>query len=436
MPAIDENAAGPGSSPAWAHNRTLNAIGAPLALLLIFSTSTVFVQASWPVDCFQIGVYGLTGAYLLSGVRGRQEPLAAGIAPWLVYLIPAWGVIQIAAHKTASTFETREAVLRWGALAAVFLLSQIVARTQANREIMLQVLLCFAAAMAVLCLAQMFSSNGRVLWIIPSGYPYIYGTFQYHNNYAEFVELCLPIALWRALRNDRSSWGYAFIGSLLYASVIGAASRGGAVLCTVELLAVILIRLVRNRAQKHRTLNRATAVTLVAVPLLTAMFTLIVGWQRTWDRFQEMDPFSARREFTLSAIEMTRERPWFGHGLDTFPEVYQRYAVEDFPFYANHAHNDWAEFGADGGIPFLLLIFIPFAVAIPIAVRHPWGIGLIAVILHACVDYPFPRPAVSGWMFAMLAMLYMARTADKAAPEKAGSSKPVVGPVALSSASR
>jgi O-antigen ligase len=110
---------------------------------------------------------------------------------------------------------------------------------------------------------------------------------------------------------------------------------------------------------------------------------------------------------------MAKHRPLTGFGLGTFPEVYQRYAVKDFPFYANHTHNDWAEFAADGGLPFLLLVLIPFAAAIPTAIRHPWGLGLIAVMVHACVDYPFPRPAVSGWMFALLGALYMARMSDR-----------------------
>jgi hypothetical protein len=39
--------------------------------------------------------------------------------------------------------------------------------------------------------------------------------------------------------------------------------------------------------------------------------------------------------------------------------VYQRYAIKDFPFYANHTHNDWAEFAADGGLPFLLIVGPP-----------------------------------------------------------------------------
>jgi O-antigen ligase len=392
--------------------RILLRVGVPLALLLIFSTLTVFVQASWPLDCFQIGVYGLTGVYLLSGVRRGREPLARGAAPWLVYLIPVWGVIQILAHSTASSFETREAVLRWGALAAVFFLVQVIAGTHAARELVLLVFLCFSAAMAVLCLAQLFNSQGRVLWIFPTGYADVYGTFQYHNNYAQFIELSFPIAIWRALREGWRSWGYALIGGVLYSSVIGSASRAGAILCTAELLGMLLVGFYLRKRPKLALFDGATAAMLIIVPLLAALFTFVVGWQRVWDRFQQMDPYTGRREFALSALDMAKHRPLMGYGLDTFPEVNQAYAIRDFPFYANHAHNDWAEFAADGGVPFLLLVLIPFVAAIPAAIRHPWGMGLIAVMLHAGIDYPFPRPAVSGWLFAMLALIYMARTAE------------------------
>jgi hypothetical protein len=40
-------------------------------------------------------------------------------------------------------------------------------------------------------------------------------------------------------------------------------------------------------------------------------------------------------------------------------------------------------------------------------------------MMHACVDFPFPRPAVSGWMFALLALLYMRRESDLHVKRKA-----------------
>ena len=262
----------------------------------------------------------------------------------------------------------------------------------------------------MLCLTQLFTSEGSVLWIFPTGNKDVYATFPNRNNFAQFVELALPIALWRSLREGWRSWWYALAGGILYASVIGSASRAGTVLCTAELLAMVVIGLVRLRDPETGLPTRSTTAMLLMVPILASIFTLVVGWERVWSRFvEDNDPYVVRREYIEAAANMAKHRPLTGFGLGTFPEVYQRYAIKDFPFYANHAHNDWAEFAADGGIPFLLLVLIPFAACVPGAVRHPWGLGLIGIMLHACVDYPFPRPAVSGWMFMMLAQLFMAR---------------------------
>lgn len=402
----------PDAKGRWARIAT----GATLILLLMFSSCTVFIRAAWPLESFQIGIYALTAIYLLWGIRRGRENLAGGLAPWLVYFIPAWGVLQIVAHTTASTFETREAVLRWGALAAVFFLTQVVVRTRADREIVLLVFLIFATAMAVLCLIQLFTSEGNVLWLFPTGYKEVFATFQYHNHYAEFVEVSLPIALWWAMREGWRGWGYALAGGVLYASVLGSASRSGTVLCTAELLAMLAIVVLRKEERRAKFFHAAT-VPLIMVPLLATIFTFVVGWEKVWDRFQDRDPYEGRYEFMLSAVDMAEHRPLTGYGLGTFPEVYQEHAIKDFPVYANHAHNDWAEFAADGGIPFFLLIFIPFVAAVPTALRHSWGLGLIAVMVHACVDYPFSHPAVAGWLFAMLALLYTARTLDRLGQE-------------------
>ncbi len=395
------------------------AVGVCLFLLLVFSTVTDFVRNAWALQSFQIGIFVVLAVYFLLGVRNGEERLTGTLAHLLVYLIPVWGLIQIFAHTTASSFETREAVLRWGALAGVFFLSQIASHTRIVQRHLLSAFLIFATGMGVLCLTQLFTSEGRVFWIFPTGYPDVYATFLSYNHYAQFVELALPIALWRVLREGWRSWGYAVVGGVLYASVIGAASRAGTILSTAELLIMLVIGLVKLRDPKTGLPTRSTTAVLVMVPILAAAFTLAVGWERVWLRFQEHDPYLVRREFIVAAMDMAKQRPLIGYGLDTFPEVYQRYAIKDFPFYANHTHNDWAEFAADGGFPFLLLVLIPFAFYVPTAIRHPWGLGLVAIMLHACVDFPFPCPAISGWMFAMLGLLNLARISDRESQRKA-----------------
>jgi hypothetical protein len=413
LPVVPISAESGLNSPAVTTDwRTPIIVASCLILLLIFSTVTMFVRDAWALQSFQIGVFALLAIYLVAGIGRWQEYVAGGVAPFLVYLIPVWGLVQLLAHTTASSVETRASVLRWGALAGVFFLTQTVAQTREARRHLLSAFLIFATAMAVLCLTQLFTSGGLVLWYFPSGYTDVYATFPSYNNYAQFVEIALPIALWRGLREGWRSWWYSIAGGLLYGSVIGSASRAGTALCTAELLVIIVIGLVRLRDPETGLPTRSTTTMLVLVPVLAAAFTLAVGWERVWERFQQNDPYLVRKEFMLAAVDMAEHRPLIGYGLGTFPEVYQRYAIKDFPFYANHTHNDWAEFAADGGIPFLLLLLIPFLVAVPTAFRNPWGLGLIAIMLHACVDYPFPRPAVSGWMFLLLGVLYMTRAGD------------------------
>jgi hypothetical protein len=42
--------------------------------------------------------------------------------------------------------------------------------------------------------------------------------------------------------------------------------------------------------------------------------------------------------------------------------------------------------------------------AIRPAIQSIWGIGVLAVLVHASFDYPFSRPAVGAWPILILAM--------------------------------
>jgi len=244
--------------------------------------------------------------------------------------------------------------------------------------------------------------------MFPSGYPDVYATFPSRDNYSQFIELILPIALWRVIHEGWRSWWYLPVAGVLFASVVGSASRMGTALCVIELLVMLGLGLLKFRDAESGLPARSTAVTLLLVPIIAVIFTFAVGWETVWLRFQDRDPYLDRAAFAAAAIQMAKQQPLTGFGLDTFPLVYPAYAIKDMPLIVNHAHNDWAEFAADGGVPLLLLVFISFAAAVPASIRNPWGLGLIAIMLHACVDYPFPRAAVSGWIFAMLGLVYMA----------------------------
>ena len=164
----------------------------------------------------------------------------------------------------------------------MFFLSQAFGRTRSAQRAFLSAFLFVRDGDVLLCLLQLSTSGGRVLWIFPTAYPEVFATFQSYNSYAQFVELALPIALWRALREGWRSWWYAPAGGFLYASVIGSASRTGTALCTAELLAMLVIGLVRFRDPETGLPTRSTTALLAVIPVLAVVFAFAVGWESVW----------------------------------------------------------------------------------------------------------------------------------------------------------
>jgi len=123
-----------------------------------------------------------------------------------------------------------------------------------------------------------------------------------------------------------------------------------------------------------------------------------------WSRFQT-DPLAVRRELVASSLAMFRDRPWMGFGLGTWPSAYPAYATFDLGVFANHAHCDWAEWAAEGGLPFLAAAAALAAIAVVWSGRRRWGMGVAAVFAHALVDYPLQKPALAALAFTLLGAL-------------------------------
>jgi hypothetical protein len=95
----------------------------------------------------------------------------------------------------------------------------------------------------------------------------------------------------------------------------------------------------------------------------------------------------------------------FSIGLGTWPTAYPRYAHFDDGTFVNQAHNDWIQWAAEGGIPVALFLAFFAFIAFGPAIRSLWGLGVVWVSAHACVDYPLQqRPAVAAWFFLFAVM--------------------------------
>ena len=397
---------------------------AALAALLCYGILTLWVPERWAVGAYQSGALLLAAGWTLAmvvrpfpaGGRRALAPLAAlaGAA--------AWGVWQAAAGVTVARWDTWLAVLDWSVRAALFFTAVEALSDDGLRRRFLNALLYFGFGLSVLSTLQMFTSEGRIFWLFPSGYPdFILGPFVSRNQYAAFIEMVLPVALCRAVLDRRGAFRHWAMAAVMVASVVAGASRAGTALVLAEVAAVPLAAWGRRAMPL-----RPAAVALGRFVLLAAVATAVVGWDVVWARFQQADPYVIRREMLESSVAMARERPWTGFGLGTWPTAYPQYATYDDGRFANQAHNDWAQWAVEGGVPLLAAMLGFVALLAGPAWRSLWGLGIMAVPLHCLVDYPMQqRPALAGWYFALAgavaasALAARRRGADAACPRRA-----------------
>jgi O-antigen ligase len=242
---------------------------------------------------------------------------------------------------------------------------------------------------------QYYTAPDLVFWMIPSQ-DYI-GPFIYKNHFAAFVELLFPVAIVRILVDRERALLWGIVAATLFAAVVVSASRGGVALLTAELVAVLAIG-----ARRRWIPGRRVLLLSLQLPVLFAVLVGIFGFQSIWEHFHEASSADIRKKLLVSTLEMIRQRPARGFGLGTWRTVYPRYARFDNARYANEAHNDWAQWAAEGGLPFALILAGVALWTMRSAWRRPWALGPAAIFVHSLIDYPTRDPAVMGLMFVML----------------------------------
>ena len=362
-----------------------------LFLGAFLGTAGAATLAIWSSDPLVEWTYEL-GMFVLAGAVVLRENLSFRPTLAIVTVLALWGFGQLATGATIYRYATLSASLRVAGLGATMLVASALFRRQDAREQFLRWFSWFAFSLSLTAVVAYYTSPGRVLWLFPSRYPDIWGPFLSRNNFAQFLELAFPVCLWLAC--TRLNTLYLGMSASMLASGFVSASRAGAILLIVE--AIIVFMLVSRRASRRLIPWFAlSAISLAAV----------AGGEVLVRRMHDFDPFRERREIYGSALSMITERPWSGFGLGNFPIVYPQFASFDPGATVEHAHNDWLEWSAEGGLPYSALWLLLAITAFRPALRSVWGIGVPAVFLHALVDYPFARFGVAAWVFILAGAL-------------------------------
>jgi O-antigen ligase len=362
------------------------------AALLGYAILTVWVAGRWAWSLFQLGIF-LLAAWRVGRCRSLRPTSAAAI----LTVAAAWPLLQVAAGGSVDEGETWMAALNWVAFLAVFLLARDILSEERQRHWFLGAISLGGMTVAAAAVLQNYSSAGKVFWLFPSGYTDgVLGPFVNRNQFAAWIELLLPAALYLAATARRRAL-YGAAGAILLASAISSGSRAGAALAAAEVLAVGFALAARRAAPR-----RALALWAVQFGCFAALAIAVAGWQDLRGRLAAPGAEALRIDAVRASLAMVRDRPWLGSGLGTWPRMYPRYAGVDTGVVVNQAHNDWAQWAAEGGLPFLMLMVLFAGLLCKPAFRSIYGLGVAAVLLHALVDYPMQqRPALAAWWFAV-----------------------------------
>ncbi len=368
-----------------------------LAFALAFAACIDWSHEYWSVALPQISGLVLMAAFCVQLLVTRTPAVMPRIF-WLVVLLVTWGAAQLAFGITVSRYTTAQSTLVWASSAAYLWFGANVLRHDRARELFLTIVLVFGVVLAVLAVLQFYTARDLTFWFIPGHEPI--GPFIYKNHFAAFIELIFPIAVVRIQLDPRRVWLWSVVAAALFGAVVVSASRGGVLMLSLELISILIIGAARGWISVRRA-----GLLSIQIPVLLIIAVSIFGWESIWEHFHETGSTSVRKQLLVSTGEMIATRPVQGYGLGTWPMVYPRFAHFDSALFANEAHDDWAQWAAEGGIPFALFVAALAGWTFWRGVRCPWALGPSAIFVHSLFDYPLRDPAVIALHFALIGAL-------------------------------
>ena len=364
--------------------------------------------------------------------RARASSLTLLWSPLLIPLIATLGLalVQLFAGVSMDTAATRESAIKLAVYALLFFLALqcfSAASSRHWRQLGLVVTI-YAFALALFAILQFFASPGVLYGVIkPRWGGYIFGPYVSHNNYAGLMEMLIPlgVALALTLRPRHPGRPLVLFAVLIpVVSVLLSGSRGGiiALLAEFALLTLVVFRAQPASLQRNRALIGGFAVAFLAG---ASFFWLDPGgvWQR-WEQLSDSRELTANMRAQVSAdtLRMARGHLAYGVGLGAFAAAYPAYQTVVTDDVIDYAHNDYAQFLAEGGAAAAILTVISMVLFFRLAFRRVRGrlqeptgwlqlgaaIGVCGILVHSLLDFNLHIPANAAW-FAFCAALATAR---------------------------
>ena len=320
---------------------------------------------------------------------------------------------------------------RWAAWLAGGLAYLQYPATRGDLRFFIGILVLNTAILSLVGTLHFYSKDPLILWFRqPNGPGMPFGPFIYRNNYVSYALLCLPYALGLCFlpamnrRFQKEEIPRRLLQGMMLGLIVGgiltATARAAAILLPAAFIPFLALWLgLRDRPSSGFPLpspgRRWVTWIRPALSLGIAagfVFFLSEAW-RSYARLEKMGILDESRLVVWQATwKAVSDAPLWGHGAGTFEKMFYFYEPQGVekvtPFRWLDAHSDWLQtlhdFGWAGFILIALAITATFARLLwtigrsssPFAraVAGCTAIGMLLVLLHALVDFPFGCGAV------------------------------------------
>ncbi|HXV77644.1 MAG TPA: O-antigen ligase family protein [Candidatus Polarisedimenticolaceae bacterium] len=349
---------------------------------------------------------------LVAVLAGPTVEARDGIALAIDAPLPRWMPL------TLSPPATVDALLRWSAYLAIGLAAAVCIRSERQRLVAAGLLSLAGAFQALYGSAEYLSGHQHIFW-----YPKRYftdeasGTFINRNHFAAYLSICLPLAAaatldgyrrlravgvrWRVLvllTEAGGSWVVlaAVATASIWIGIVLSFSRGGLAASLVGITILVGGLLRRKR-------GAVWLLALLAIPTaaLLAMEVRAPG-ARFVTEADHLADFGGRLEVWTATGEIVGDYPLAGAGFGTFQPIFQLYRHPATRKLWDHAHNDWLQAAAEGGVALPLLMLGLLVVGWKRASASPGDViglailaALVAIAVHSAVDFALRIPAIA-----------------------------------------
>lgn len=312
-------------------------------------------------------------------------------------------------------------------VAAIFLVVINLYRRPDKIKRLLAAITIIGGFVALLALAQDVFGNGKIYWIVPTGYDTANsGTFVNHSHYGQFMNLSIGAAVSLLLIKVHD----IFRGKKITPSVVSEYITSGVFKSIWLLLAMVIIGVVTvfmslTRGGMISMLIAAGFTTLVLssrgslkgrgwIMVLLALGAFIcvlyLGFDAVYDRLASLQQLhqaeGGRWQIVKDIMIAWTKFPVFGTGLGTHEVVYPMFDRSTIATLAAYAENEYAQAAEETGligltalVVFGLMVWICYvrnirsSSLLARSVAFGLGFGLMAIMIHSLSDFGQHLPA-------------------------------------------